>query len=250
MVKDKPKIIAIIQARMGSTRLPGKVLEELAGQPLLTHLVNRTIQAKTLDDAIVATTRQPDDDAIAQICKQHAWACFRGSKDDVLDRYYQAALFFKADIIVRLCADNPLIDPRIIDTVVEAHLDSSADYTYNGVAGHFPLGLDTEVFSFKSLEKVFKQAKQGYEHEHVTPYIYQHPEVFKIQSVEATGKLRRPDLRLTVDTEEDLRLIREIYKRLYREREIFYTEDIIDLLDKHPDLVAINAQIRQKTLGE
>ena len=250
MVNDKPKIIAIIQARMGSTRLPGKVLKEVYGQPMLAHLVNRVRQAKTLDEVIVATTCQPDDDVIARLCKKHGWECYRGSADDVLDRYYQASLLFNGDIIVRLSADNPLIDPRIIDKVVRAHLDSGADYTYNSVEGHFPIGLDTEVFSFKNLEKTFKESKQVYEHEHVTPYIYQHPELFRIQSIEATGKLRRPDLRLTVDTNEDLKLVQEIFKMLYKDGEMFYTEDVVDLLDKHTDLASINAQIRQKKLGE
>jgi len=250
LVKNKPKIVAVIQARMGSTRLPGKVLKELLGQPMLWHVVNRVHQAKTLAETVVAATNQPEDDAIVKLCERQDWAYFRGSVEDVLDRYYRAALAFKADIIVRLNADCPLIDPHIIDKVIKAHLSSGADYTFCGVTGGFPLGLDTEVFNFKILERTFKEAKKDFEREHVTPYIYEHPDIFKINSVKATGKLKHPDLRLTVDTKEDFKLIEAIYQRLYRNGKIFYIEDVIDLLDKHPELTAINAGIRQKKLGE
>lgn len=241
------KVVAIIQARMGSTRLPNKVLEDLAGQPMLARVVNRTRRAKTLDTAVVATTTQPADDIIIHLCQKQGWPYFRGSEDDVLDRYYQAASAFKADIIVRITSDCPLIDPRVTERVIETHLNSDADYTSNQ---GFPRGLDTEVFSFETLERAYEEAKLDYEREHVTPYIYQHPNLFKIKSVEATGKLRRPDLRLTVDTEEDLRLIREIFTRLYRADQIFYAEDVIDLLDKCPELIAINAHVIQKELGK
>ncbi len=250
MVKGRPRIVAIIQARIGSTRLPGKVLKELAGQPMLWHVVNRARQAKTPSETIVATTTQPEDDAVVQLCERQGWTYFRGSADDVLDRYYRAALVFKAELIVRINADCPLIDPHIIDYVIKAHLSSGADYTFCGVIGGFPLGLDTEVFNFKTLERTYREAKQDYEREHVTPYIYEHPGIFKINSVKATGKLKRPDLRLTVDTKEDFELIEAIYQRLYRNGKIFYIEDVIELLDEHPELTAINAGIRQKKLGE
>jgi spore coat polysaccharide biosynthesis protein SpsF len=199
---------------------------------------------------ILATTTLKEDNRLEYFAKKHGLDCYRGEEQDVLARYYGAATEFRVKVIARICADDPLIDPRIIDVVIHSHLDSDADYTSNGIVRTFPLGLDAEVFSYGALEKAYNEARKGYEREHVTPYIYLHPEIFKLKSVEATGKLRRPDLRLTVDAEEDLRLIREIFKRLYREGKLFYTEDVIDLLDRHPEMVAINAHVVQKELGQ
>jgi spore coat polysaccharide biosynthesis protein SpsF len=241
---------AIVQARLTSTRLPNKVLKDISGKPMLWHLYERLKSARKIDSVILAIPDSPQDDRLADFARKLGLPCFRGSEPDVLSRYYNAAVEFNAQVIVRITADCPLIDPRVTDSVIEAHLNTDADYTCSGAEYGFPRGLDTEVFNFETLEKTHREARQDYEREHVTPYIYHHPELFKIQSVEATGKLRRPDLRLTVDTEDDLKLIREIYKRLYRDRKIFYTEDVIDLLDKHPELTAINASIRQKKLGE
>ena len=250
MNSKNKKIVAIIQARCGSTRLPNKVLKELAGQPMLAHVVKRIKLAKTITDVIVATTKQTTEDGIVQLCRNRGWLYFRGSEEDVLDRYYQAAIKYQVSIIVRITADCPLLDPQVIDSVVKAYLNSGADYTSISNKSGFPRGLDAEIFSFEVLEKTHREARQDYEREHVTPYIYEHPEIFKIQSVKATGKLKRPDLRLTVDTEEDFKLIKEIYQRLYRNDRIFYTEEVIDLLDKHPELLAINAHVEQKILGQ
>lgn len=250
MKNSKKKVAAIIQARYGSTRLPGKVLKKLAGQPMLAHVVNRVKPAETINDVIVATTKLPADDGIVQLCRERGWSCFRGSEADVLDRYYRAAFEYQAPIIVRITADCPLIDPRVTDSAVKAHLNSGADYTSLNNKSGFPRGLDTEVFSFEALEKAHREARQDYEREHVTPYIYKHPDTFKIQSVRATGKLKRPDLRLTVDTEEDFRLIEEVYRHLYRNDRIFHTEEVIELLDRHPELSAINAHVKQKILGQ
>ncbi len=217
---------------------------------MLWHFINRLKLSQRLGEIILAIPESPQNDELELFAKVNRLPCFRGDEQDVLSRYYHAALQYKAEIIVRVTSDCPLIDPRVTDMVVEKHLDSDADYTCNGVEWGFPLGLDTEVFSFNTLERAFKEAHQEYEREHVMPYIYQHPELFKIQTIPAAGKLKRPDLRLTVDTEEDLKLIREIYRRLYHEGQIFYTEDVIDLLDKYPELIAINANVRQKKLGE
>lgn len=241
------KVEAIIQARVTSTRLPGKVLKDIVGKPMLWHLLNRLRSANRIDNVILAIPRSTQNDKLENFAKELKLPCFRGSEDDVLSRYYEAAVEFGAEVIVRITSDCPLIDPWVTDTVIAAHLNSDADYTSNR---GFPRGLDTEVFNLDALNRAYKEANRNYEREHVTPYIYQHPNLFKIESVEANGKLRRPDLRLTVDTEEDLRLIREIFKRLYRDGRIFYTEDVIDLLDKNPKLVAINAHVAQKKLGE
>ena len=176
--------------------------------------------------------------------------CFRGDESNVLARFYEAATEFNSKFILRVCCDNPLTDPKIIDKLAQRWLEANADYGATSIKRTFPLGIDLEVFTFNALQRAFQNAKLDYEREHVTPYIYEHPELFTIRFVEAQGKLRRPDLRLTVDTEEDLQLMREIFKRLYNNKTIFSTEKVIDLLDEHPKLLEINAYVHQKKLGE
>ena len=250
MVSQGKKVIAIVQARVGSTRLPGKVMMNIINKPILQHICERLRRSLRIDAIVLATTTSKEDDLLVNFAKKAILAYYRGEKRDVLSRYYGAANQFRAEVIIRICADSPLVDPQIIDEVVDKHLRSNSAYTSTGIKRTFPLGINTEVFSYDALERAYNEAKLDYEREHVTPYIYQHPKLFKIQHIEASGNLRRPDLRLTVDTEEDLRLIREIYKRLYRDDQIFYTEKVIELLEKHPELVAINAHIKQKELGE
>lgn len=244
------KVVAIVQARIGSTRLPGKVLKDILGKPMLWHMVNRLRFSNKIGDIVLAIPDSAQDDRLEQFAKELGLKYFRGSEDDVLSRYYQAAAKFGGDVIVRLTSDCPLIDPGVTDRVIEEHLNSDADYTSSCINRTFPRGLDTEVFNFEPLKRAYKEAERDYEREHVTPYIRLHPEIFKLKSVEATGKLRRPDLRLSVDTEEDLKLIREIFKQLYREGKIFYIEDVIDFVNKYPKLAVINAHVRQKELDE
>jgi len=242
---------AIVQARLGSTRLPGKVLKELVGRPLLWHVFDKLKYSKKIQRIILATTTSVQDDQLEDFAQKNGISCFRGEEEDVLARFYGAAKHYKCTgIIIRVSSDEPLIDPNIVDRVIDAHLAQSNDYTSIGVANGFPLGLDTEAFNFAVLERAFNEASLAHEREHVTPYIYQHPDIFKIGSIEAEGKLKRPELRLTVDTEEDLRLIREIYASLYHPGRVFCTEDVIDLIDKRPELAAINAHIKQKELGQ
>ena len=248
--KTKKKISAIVQARMTSTRLPGKVLMDIEGKPMLWHILNRLSFSKILDDIILAIPDTKPNNILEKFDKDNGVKYFRGNEEDVLFRYYKAAKKFKCDIIARISADNPLIDPQIIDLVVKKHLISSADYTSNDLKKTFPLGLDVEVFNFKVLEKAQKEAKEDYQREHVTPYIYKNPEIFKIQNIKAERRLRYLEIRLTVDTKKDLRLIREIYKRLYKPKKIFYTEEIINLLNNHKELVRINEKVRQKSLNE
>ncbi len=243
------KVVAIVQARMGSTRLLGKVLKDILGKPMLWHMLNRLRLSNGLDEIVLAIPDSAQNNRLEEFAKEFDFHSCRGSEEDVLSRYYEAAVKFSADVVVRLTSDCPLTDPRVTDKVIEEHLSSDVDYTSNTIKRTFPRGLDTEVFNFEALERAYRKAKQDYEREHVTPYIYLHPEIFKLKSVEVTGKLRRPDLRLTVDTEEDLKLIREIFKRLYRDGQFFYTEDVIDLLDEYPELIAINARVRQKGVG-
>jgi len=244
-------IVTIVQARMGSTRLPGKVFKEIAGKPMLWHVFDRLSRCDTVCKRVLATTTAKKDDVLQEFAERQNVHFFRGSEEDVLSRYYEAAKEFNAQHVVRLTSDCPLIDPKIVDTVISEHLESKADYTSNcTIKRTFPRGLDTEVFTFNALERAFKEAKEPPQREHVTPYIWENSEKFKLHSVEALPALRRPDLRLTVDTKEDLELVREIYSRLYKPGEIFSAGEVVSLLDEHPELVEINSDVRQKETRE
>lgn len=241
------KTTAIIQVRLGSTRLPGKVLKQVLGQPMLARQIERVKRAQTLDQIVVATTTNPLDYQICRLADQLDVLCYRGSETDVLDRFYQAAKKFRADIIVRLTGDCPVIDPAVIDMTVTAFHRSHADYMANVHRRSFPRGMDIEVVNFKALELAWRQAKSNYDREHVTAYIYARPKVFKLKTILAPPSLRRPELRLTVDEPVDLKLIRQIYQRLYPHQPNFNLQDIIVILDQHPKLTTINQAVTQKT---
>lgn len=235
------RIVAIIQARVGSTRLPGKVLKDICGKPMIWHVIERVKKAKLVEKVIVATTVKEEDDEIVKIAEQCGVKSFRGSEDDVLDRYYQAAKELGADVIVRVTADCPLIDPLIIDKTIEFFLKGNFSYVSNALKPTFPDGLDVEVFSFEALHKAWEKATKLSEREHVTPYIWKHPEDFKIGNFESG--LDFSHLRWTVDKEEDLQFVREVYKRIGKE--FFHMEDILELLRKHRELTDINRGIRR-----
>ncbi len=243
-------IVAIIQARLGSSRLPGKVLMPIIDRPMLWHIINRLKRSKSLNKIVIATTIAKEDNPVAEFCLQNNLDFYRGSEDNVLDRYYQAAKLYRAKIIVRITADCPLIDPEIVDKVVENYIGNAGrfDGSSNVLRRTYPLGLDTEVIPFSILEKLWKIADKGYHREHVTVYLYEHPELFKLSSVENSTDLSH--LRWTVDEEADLRFIREIYQRLYQEGEIFLTEDILRILSEQPSLLEINKDVRQKRANE
>ena len=240
------RIAAIVQARMGSTRLPGKIMKTIKNKPMLNYVFDRLELSKKLDDIILATTISPDDDALEEFARQRGIHCFRGSEDDVLDRYYEAAKKYEIDIIVRITSDCPLIDPEIVDEVLIAHLKNGGDYTSNIIQRTYPRGLDTEAFNFDVLEYAYKNATEKYEREHVTYYIYTHPEKFQLHNVEAKGKLNRPDIRITVDTAEDYILIEKIFT--YFDRIDFKTEEVIDLLDGSQELMSINKDVKHKRI--
>lgn len=246
------RIEAYIQARMGSTRLPGKVLKEVLGRPLLDYLVERVQEAKELCDLVILTTTQAIDDPIAHYCKEKNLACFRGSEENVLERYYKCAHSRKPDAIVRITADCPLIDPEVIDRAVKVFRESrpSVDYVSNSLEQTFPRGLDVEVFSFKALEKAYREAQTLYEKEHVTPYLYRHPELFRLQNVSCSPSY--PQHRWTVDTPEDFALVRLMLENLYPFNPKFHLKDMLELIALHPEWSLINAHIRQKKpyLGE
>jgi len=235
------RVVAIIQARMGSTRLPGKVMMDIVKKPMLWHVINRVKHAKGLDDIVVATTTLNEDKQILELASEMGVKSYAGSEDDVLDRYYQAAIIHEADAIVRITADCPLIDPDIIDRVIEFYLNHDFDYVSNTIKPTYPDGLDTEVFSFSTLERAWKEATLASEREHVTPHIKKNPQIFSTKNLENDKNFSY--MRWTVDEERDLDFVREIYKRLYKENEIFYMEDILNLLRKYPKLADINKGI-------
>lgn len=236
-------IAAIIQARMGSTRLPAKVTKEIMGKPMLWHIITRLRHSKRLEKIVIATTEREEDKIIVDITKEVGIDFYCGSSEDVLDRYYQAAKIFNVDPIVRITADCPLIDPEIVDKIVDYYFKSACDYVTNTLKPTMPDGLDTEVFSFRALERTWIEAKKPSEREHVTPYIYNHPELFKIGNY--TSDVDLSDMRWSVDEEADYKFVAEVYKSLYKDGAIFYMNDILDLLSKRPELKDLNKNIKR-----
>ena len=237
MSHDKAK--AIVQARMGSTRLPGKILKPLAGKPALWHLVNRLNRARRVKEIIIATTTNPEDDVVVTFCEEHGIKYFRGSENDVLDRYYQAAKLFGADPVIRITADCPVIDPVIVDEVIEGFF--ADNYDVYGLGGEFPDGLDCTIFAYWVLEDTWEKAQLSSEREHVGPYMENHPEKYRIGGYKKFTGLSHH--RWTLDEEADLRFLQAVYERLYKPGAIFLTDDILTLLDREPDLMQINAGI-------
>ncbi len=231
---------------MGSTRLPGKVLADIQGHPMLWHVVQRTRRARTLDDVIVATTVDPADSAIVDFCKEQDVDLFRGSENDVLDRYYQAALQREANVVVRITSDCPLIDPDIVDKTVAAFLKKQPDYASNSAVRTYPRGLDTEVMTVAALKAAWSEALHPYQRSHVTPYLYENPERFSILSV--TEEENHSAYRWTVDTPQDLEFVRTVYSRFKEEK--FLWRDVLKLMEREPKLAEINRSVVQKALYE
>lgn len=234
---ESMETVALIQTRMTSSRLPGKVLQDIAGRPMLLRVVDCAKQAKSVDLVAVITSTHESDDAIERCCKENDIFCFRGNLDDVLDRYYQAALHFQAEVIVRITADCPLLDPGIVEQVVEAFHGGSYDYASNTLECTYPDGLDTEVFRFSSLEKAWREAGLKSEREHVTAYIYKHPELFRLGVVKHSEDLS--ELRWTVDTLSDLEFVRAVYANF--DDNPFGMEDILLFMKDHPEIADFNA---------
>lgn len=260
----KPKTVAIIQARMASSRLPGKVLLDIGGQPMLVWVVERARRAQTVDEVVVATTTDASDESIAALCEARGYPCYRGSAFDVLDRYYQAARQRQAEIVVRITADCPLIDPDLIDQAVKAFagldlnaskdvqpVESEQTFPYDFVANRlpppwgrtYPIGLDIEVCSFAGLELAWKEATLPHQREHVMPYFYDQPERFRILLL--NHEVNYGDLRWTVDTPQDLDLLRQIAAR-FPGRDDFSWLEVLQLIQTHPDLAQINARVQPK----
>ena len=242
----KLKNAAIIQARMGAARLPGKVLMEIEGKPMLWHIVERLKHSALIDRIIVATTEDKKDDPIEELCLKNRIDLYRGSEDDVLDRYYRAAKEYSVKNIVRITGDCPLVDYQIADYVISKHSesDAGADCACNVIKRTYPRGLDVIAVSFGALEKTWKEAKEPHHREHVTAYLFEHPEKFKILNVEHAEDLS--NLRWTVDEENDLVFVRGVYKRLYSKNKKFLMGDVLKVLEYEPALVDINKDVKQK----
>lgn len=244
------KVAAIIQARMGSTRLPGKILKTVLGKTLLEYQIERVKRAKSIDDIIVATTTKKCDDPIVQMCQQLSIPFYRGSEDDVLSRYFEAATHFQVDVVVRLTSDCPIIDPEVIDKTVDVYLDNSqmVDYVSNTLKRTFPRGLDTEVFPYRVLKEAFDHSVDKIYREHVTSYLYSHPEIYTLKNV--ASEQNYGEHRWTVDTPEDFNLISHIIESLYPIKKEYVLGDVINLLADNPEWVEINRHIEQKKLSD
>jgi spore coat polysaccharide biosynthesis protein SpsF len=233
---------------MASSRLSGKVLADIAGRPMLARVVERASRAKELDKLVVATTIDEEDDAVAASCKENGFAYYRGSAIDVLDRFFQAAQQHEANVVVRLTADCPLIDPEVIDRTVLAFLDANppVDFAANRLPGRrsSPIGLDTEVCSMAALERAWREADQVHQREHVMPYLYEVPGRFRTLLVWDDRDYSRH--RWTVDTPEDLELVRRVYS-YFNGGDTFSWKEVLELVEREPWLAKINSEVVHKT---
>jgi spore coat polysaccharide biosynthesis protein SpsF len=242
------RMIVIIQARLGSTRLPGKVLMDLAGEPMLARVVKRVKQAKTIDEIVVATTDQAGDEPVERLCRQRGLPCYRGSEHDVLDRFYRAAVAHRAEAVVRITSDCPLIDPGIIDWGVNefSTAQPEVEYVSNSYPRDtFPRGLDIEVIRFDALERAWKEDANPAWREHVTVYIYRHEEMFHLRGV--TNDVDLSHLRWTVDTPEDFQFALRVYEHFGHDR--FTWREILAAVERHPEWMEVNRFIRQKEIA-
>jgi spore coat polysaccharide biosynthesis protein SpsF len=246
-------ILSILQARVSSMRLPEKVLKPILGRPMLLLQIERIKRATLIDRFILATSTDQSDDPVEKLCRENKITCVRGSLNDVLDRFYQAALPLNPDHVVRLTGDCPLADPVVIDQTISSHLQGGFDYTSNVVKPTFPDGLDVEIFRFSCLQQAWKEAKSPSQREHVTPFIHQQPDRYKIGSV--TNPFDLSQLRWTVDEPDDFALITMIYEALYPGNPLFSMKDVLTYLDEKPQLKVYNTHFKrnegfQKSLAE
>ncbi len=239
--------VAIIQARTGSTRLPGKVLLPLLGEPMLTRVVRRVARAVRLDEVVVATTTLPADDVIDALGRRQGWPVERGSELDLLDRYVMAARRHGAAVVVRVTSDCPIIDPAVIDRTIEAFGAQPCDYASTAIAPRtYPNGLDVEVASIGALERAWREDRDPAWREHATPYLYRHPELFRLLRVPAEDD--QSAVRWSVDTAEDYELVRRIYEAIGRDD--FTWREALAVVDAHPDWTDLNRHVVQKAVPD
>lgn len=244
----KKKIVSTIEARFASSRLPGKTLLKICGKPTLELIIERLKRSKFIDEIVIATTVNPDCNAIEELAKKLGVSCFRGSEEDVLDRVLKAAKAYKADIIVEITGDEPLIDPAVVDQVIDYYLKNDFDYVSNVLNRRYPRGLDTQVFAVSVLDEVSRLTNDPADRENVSLYIYEHPEKYKLGSVAAPDELNHPDWRWTLDMEEDFEFLNTIYENLYKVKQDFDSYDVLNFLKKNPHVLKINERIRQKAV--
>ena len=243
----KARIVASIEARMSSTRLPGKVLMKLAGQPMLGHIVDRLRASQYIHEVVVATTTNPADEAIVDFCSQKGVLFFRGSEEDVLGRVVNTGRFARADLLVEITGDCPLIDPLVVDDVIRSFFKSDADYCSNGLDEKtYVRGLDVEIYPLAVLEEVESLANDPSDREHVSYYIYTHSEKFILKSAACSIPLEAAKLRLTVDCPEDFMLVDEIYNAIYPRNKMFGIAEVMELYSLRPELFEITSKIEQK----
>jgi spore coat polysaccharide biosynthesis protein SpsF len=241
------RTVAIIQARMGSTRLPGKVLLPLVGRPILSRVVERTARAERIDEVVVATTVDPSDEPIVNLAAAEGWAVERASESDLLDRYIQVARAHEADIVVRITSDCPLIDPALIDQTIEAFVDGRGDYASNTLVPRtYPRGLDVEVVSMDALEAAWRDDADPASREHVTPFLYRNPDRFRL--VRVSGPDDRSAHRWCVDVPEDYELVRRIYDELGRDD--FTWRQALEIVESHPSWASVNRDVVQKVVPQ
>lgn len=241
------KVVAIIQARCGSTRFPNKVFADICGHPLIWHVVNRLKFAKTIDEIVLATTTNPIDDKLYEWAKENGVAVFRGSENDVLNRYYEAALSCDAEVIVRITADDPFKEPKVIDKAVKTLVDENADFVCNNFPPSYPEGLDVEVFTFKGLETEERNSASDYEREHVTQYFYHNPQDFKMTNISYSEDISH--LRWTIDTDADFRMVQKIYDSLYKgDDKIFHMEEILEYLKANLEVANMNSNVMRSAM--
>lgn len=251
MYLDRPhKICATIEARMSSTRLPGKVLLPIAGKSMLSHIVERIRRSQYIDEIVIATTIDAPDSAIVDLAEKLDCKVYRGSVDNIVIRLLGASEMINADVIVQTTGDNPLIDSAIIDRTLELYFTKDCDYACNNLVDTFPRGLDVRVFSKTTLQKVKDLTHDPIDLLHGSYYIYRNPQIFRLVDWQATKDCFWPELRLTVDEPEDYKLVQEIYDQLYYRKENFTTVDVIRLLKDRKDLISLNTDVRQKLACE
>ncbi len=231
---------------MASSRLPGKILADAEGKPMLERMIERLRHVSSLDEIVIATTKNSSDDPVEALARSLGTGIWRGSEEDVLSRVLDAAAAYQADVIVELTGDCPLIDPAIVNHVISEYRRLGVDYVSNVLERSFPIGMDTQVFSAKTLADAASRTSDPADREHVSLFIYRHPEIYSLANVKAAQSETRPDLRLTLDTPEDLQVIRQIFGALLPSGNSFPLKAMIDFLDLHPEVAALNAQVRHR----
>lgn len=232
-------VLCVLQARVSSVRLPGKVLKPILGEPMLARQVERVRRATRIDALTIATSTEPSDDAIAALCARIDVDCYRGSLDDVLDRFYAAAARTHPEHVMRLTGDCPLTDPALLDRLIELHRSGGYDYSSNTLHRMYPDGLDAEIFTYRLLERAWHEADSPRDREHVTPYMYEGGRDLRRGSLE--DAVDRSGMRWTVDHPEDYEFVRRVFEALYPEDPAFDAEAVHRLLDAHPEIAAVNA---------